>query len=245
MANNAPPSQNPADLESMEGLFNSILRKFLQQTDDMLPARVVAYDRDSNKATIQPVLAMVTTNGAQVARAQVGQVPVFRFGGGGMVLSFNLKPGDLGWLKANDRDISLFMQNLAPGAPNTARMHSFSDAMFFPDGMKNVVINGEDDAHAVLQTNDGKYRVAIWDDRVKVTGDNSSVEIKSGQVNVNALQINLNGSVSTGGGAGTPTVAIAATGNININAGGSVTIQGRNFMTHTHPTGGPNTGGVN
>ncbi|OWK42477.1 hypothetical protein [Fimbriiglobus ruber] len=47
--------------------------------------------------------------------------------------------GDTGWIKANDRDISLFKQTTAASSPNTARLHDFADAMFFPDTLLNGV----------------------------------------------------------------------------------------------------------
>jgi len=252
---NAPPSVDPANDDSLLGMAKTILRKFLQGVDDCLPARVVSFDRDANVATLAPMVALLTTAGAQVARAQVSDVPVFRFGGGGMLISFNLKPGDFGWLKACDRDISMFLQSGSGGPPNTLRMHTFEDAMFFPDAMRDVELNPEDEENAVFQTLDGKYRVAIWPDRVKVTGDDTSAEFKTGEitmiapiaVTVQAPQINLNGSVSSNGGAGTPNITLTATASISLNAP-VVNIQGRPFLGHNHNNvtpGGGNSGGVN
>ena len=135
----------------------------------MLPARVIAYDRKSNRAQIKPLVNLLTTEGKEIERPQIASVPVFQIGGGGMMLNFNLKPGDLGWIKANDRDISLSMQSGGEAKPNSFRKHSFEDGLFFPDAMRNFVINDEDAENAVLQTTDGAVRVAIWPDFVKVT----------------------------------------------------------------------------
>lgn len=161
---NAPPSVDPANDDSVLGTLNTVLQKFLQGIDDMLPARVVSYDRVANRATVMPVVSIVTTDGAQVGRATVSQLPVFQFGGGGVALSFNLKPGDLGWIKANDRDISLFLQSYGTGGPNTFRKHSFEDAMFFPDAMRDIVIAGEDEESATLQSLDGTVKVSVGAD---------------------------------------------------------------------------------
>jgi hypothetical protein len=251
---NAPPSVDPANDDSLLGMANTILRKFLQRVDDMLPARVVSFDREANRVTLAPMVAMLTTAGAQVARAQVAEVPVFRFGGGGMLISFNLKPGDFGWMKASDRDISMFLQSWGGGPPNTLRMHTFEDAMFFPDAMRDVEFDPEDEENAVFQTLDGKYRVAIWADKVKVTGDDTSAEFKTGEitliapvaVTVQAPLINLNGSVNSNGGPGTPDIALTAANSITLNAP-TVTIQGRTFLGHQHNNvqpGAGNSGGV-
>lgn len=180
---NAPPSVDPADDDSLLGMANTILRKFLQRIDDCLPARVVSYDRETNRATIAPMVAMLTTAGAQVARAQVAEVPVFRYGGGGMVLSFNLKPGDLGWMKACDRDISMFLQSWSGGPPNTVRMHTFEDAMFFPDAMRDVVVDGEDEEAVVLQTLDGTNRVVLAEDRLTLIAGATRMDITAAGVN--------------------------------------------------------------
>jgi hypothetical protein len=246
----------------MLGMLNTVLRKFLQATDDMLPAKVVSYDRDSNRAVLQPMVAMLTTEGATVSRAQVQGVPVLRIGGGGHVLAFNLKEGDFGWIKANDRDISLFAQSFSATAPNTTRFHSFEDALFIPDAMKDVVIKGEDDENAVFQTIDGKYRIALWDDRIKITADNTTVELKTGTaeitapltMTINAPNILLNGNVTSGGGAGTPNLVLAASASITMSApaiainSANLVINGTRYDSHHHAsavgTGGSQTGGI-
>lgn len=179
---NAPPSANPADQDNLGGVFNTVLRKFLQGVDDCLPARVVSYDRDTNIATVQPLVSMLTTDNRQVARATVSQVPVFRFGGGGFSLSYPLQANDLGWIKANDRDVSMVMQTFAAGAPNTRRMHSFEDAWFIPDRLRSIVIAGEDADCAVLQSDDGVLKLSIGAGRVKMQAGASSVTVTAAGV---------------------------------------------------------------
>lgn len=169
MADNAPPSQNPADDGTMSGMLRSVFGKLLQGLDDMLPATIISYDRKKNRAMVQPMIAMVTTDNARVTRAQIASVPVLNIGGGNYVLSFNLKAGDPGWIKASDRDISLYLQNQQEEQPNTRRMHSFEDGLFIPDVMTRYQIDAEDEEHAVLQTLDGKTRLAVWPNKIKIT----------------------------------------------------------------------------
>ena len=66
---NANPSKNPANDGSPVGMMRTILEKFLQNVDDMLPATIVAYDRASNRAQVQPLMFVVTTEGKRVQRA--------------------------------------------------------------------------------------------------------------------------------------------------------------------------------
>lgn len=173
---NSPPSRPPADDDSLVGLLRIFTVKLKQQLDDMLPAQVMAYDREANIAQVQPLIAMVNTNNIIVQRAQIAAVPVLQLGGGGFVLSFPIQTGDLGWIKANDRDISIFKQTHLASPPNTQRAHSFSDAVFIPDTMlQGVTIAEEDDANAVLQSLDGSVRIALWSNKIKLTVPSVSI----------------------------------------------------------------------
>lgn len=173
----APPSVNPADEGSLTGAMRLMARKMLVGLETMLPARVVAYDRTRNRAAVQPLISMVTTTGAAVSRAQIPSVPVLQLGGGGFVLSFPVLPDDLGWIIAADRDISLFLQSLEDGAPNTARVHSFQDALFVPDALRQWTLDPADAQRAVWQSTDGATRIAIGADGVFVTAP--AVEVDS------------------------------------------------------------------
>jgi hypothetical protein len=228
----ANPSRDPANDDSLLGMARQILDKFLQQVDDCLPARVVSYDRTTNRATVIPMVKVLTTDNRQIGRAQIASVPVMQFGGNGVALSFDLKAGDLGWIKANDRDISLVVQAYKDSAPNTLRKHSFQDAVFIPDVMHGLTINPEDEHNAVLQTLDGSVRVSIWPDRVKITAGDLHAEI--GPANIKL----------TNGGGGltvTPTGG-SAVGHWSFPDG--VSIGGIEFGTHVHHKGGgPNTEG--
>lgn len=226
-APHATPSRDPANDGTLLGMARQLLDKFLQGVDDMLPARVISYDRATNRATVLPLVKLLTTDGRQVGRAQVASVPVMQFGGGNVALSFNLVAGNLGWIKANDRDISLILQSYTENAPNTLRKHSFQDAVFIPDVMHGVTIAGEDSGNAVLQTLDGSVKVALWPDRVKIAAGALSVTV--GPSNVAIV------------GNTTITGTFDVTGATTL---ASATIGGINFGTHVHsdPQGGT-TGG--
>lgn len=166
----SPPSIDPADEDNLAGVLRAVMGKFLQGVDDCLPAVVIAYDRASNRATVQPQIMMGATDGQKVSRAQIASVPVLNIGGGGFVLSFPIKPGDLGWIKASDRDVSLFFQgDHQEEWPNTKRMHSFQDGLFIPDVMRQWTLAGEDAECAVLQSTDGTTRISVGAGRVKIT----------------------------------------------------------------------------
>lgn len=166
---NANPSVNPADLGTLTGAFRHIFGKMLQDVNGMLPARVIAFDRTTNRVQVQPMIAVLTTDKQQVSRAQIASLPVLQIGGGGMIMNFNLFNGDLGWIMASDRDISLFLQSYSETRPNTERKCNFSDSLFVPDVMTNYTIAEEDAEHSVWQTNNSNTRIAIWPEFFKLT----------------------------------------------------------------------------
>lgn len=167
MSENAPPSRNPANDGDLTGMIKEILGKFLQNLDDCLPAKVMAVNADRTRVQVLPLIQMVTTLGERVGRAQLMEIPVFQAGGGGFVLSFPVKAGDLGWIKATDRDISLFLQSYAEVPPNTKRRHVFSDAWFIPDVMHGFTVADPD--AAVLQSVDGTVSVALKTDGITLS----------------------------------------------------------------------------
>jgi hypothetical protein len=163
------PSRNPANNGSLVGAINVAMEKRMQYTDNMLPARVIKYDRAANRVQVQPMIRLVSTSGDLISRGQIASVPVLQLAGGGFMLSFPLNPGDLGWIKSNDRDISLFLRGYTEQPPNTRRMHDFADSLFIPDVMTGYNIAGEDSGNAVLQNLDGSVKIALFEDKIKIT----------------------------------------------------------------------------
>ena len=139
------PSRRQANNGTLLGALRLAFTKMFQQLDDTLPARVISYDRGTNRVVVQPTIRIVNTERQLIDRPQLINMPVFNAGGGGFIVNFPLMEGDLGWIKATDRDISLFLQSLEDAAPNTERVHSFEDGVFYPDVMRNFTINSEDD----------------------------------------------------------------------------------------------------
>jgi len=226
MADESQNSRNPANSGSMSGMLREVMSKFLQGVDGMLPAVVISYDRDENVAEVRPLVQVLKTDNTFVDRARIASVPVINIGGGNAVLTFNIEPGDLGWIKANDRDISLFMDSLSAAPPNTLRKHSFSDGLFIPDQFRKWTLAPEDSANAVFQTLDGTQRIALHDDKVKITS-NALVEIIS--------DVQISGSLVVGDGILTFGAGIF-TDNITSFADFR-TSTGLTLKTHVHPPG--------
>lgn len=191
MTDLAKPSIDPADEGTLTGTMRHVFNKMMQGVDGMLPARVVAFngDRNAPRVTVQPLVAVLTTEGKQVSRAQVQSLPVFQFGAGGFVLSFPIRAGDLGWILASDRDISTFLQGYAESRPNTLRRQSFADALFIPDVMRGYSIADADQERAVWQSTDGTVRISMSDNQIKIIAPD--VEIEAETVKIEAESIAL------------------------------------------------------
>lgn len=163
------PDKDQASQGEMSAIMADYLKRFIRdEVDGVMPARVVSYDDATNRAVVKPLVMMGTTSGQKVSRAAVS-VPVYRYGGGGFFMRYPLKAGDVGWIVANDRDISLVMQ--AKGGedwPNTKRLHSFSDGMFYPDTFSEWVIAGGDLEAFVLQSLDGSNVIAISESAIEL-----------------------------------------------------------------------------
>lgn len=190
MSNNNP-SLNPADNGTLAGAVTFAFHKLLQNVNGMLPAQVMSYDRSKNRVQVQLLINIVGTDGSSYPRPQLASIPVFVFGGGGFRLSFPLKSGDQGWVIANDRDISNFLNSYSQTTPNTARIKSFSDGVFFPDVMSGLnTISSGDANNAVLSNSSGTVTISISETGVKITSPQIDFDLGN-PLNV----MNVNGSI--------------------------------------------------
>lgn len=180
---NPTPSQKPGQSDSLSGSMDLVLRKFLLDVDDMLPARIVSYDRNANRAQIDILYKVTMTDGSLNPLMAPAEVPVLTIGGGGMCLTFPIKPGDLGWIKASDRDMSLFLQSYEAEPGNTTRLHCFEDGVFIPDVMKDFVVS--DGAAATIQTIDGTTSVAVKPGSIVLTTGSTVVSITESGIESN------------------------------------------------------------
>lgn len=171
------PAYNPADSNTLSGLVNVLQEKLLANIECAIPGIVESYDRNTNRAVIKPAITGVASQGQKVSKEPVINIPVFCMSGGGIIMSFPIREGDKGWLIANDRNISIFKQNLEESAPNDFRKHTFLDAFFLPDKINDINFNQEDDGAFIIQTVSG----------------NTKISLKEGVINVNSSVINLNG----------------------------------------------------
>lgn len=220
--------------------MSAFLRGEFLKLDVCLPAAIVSYDRGQNLATVQPLINWVLTDDSQRSRHQIIEVPCLSLGGGGFHVNFPLKQGDIGWIIAADRDLSLFKQTLQAAQPPLSRLHSFSDSMFIPDVFRQYTVASEDANAMVIQSTDGNTKISIRGDniliaaptkvvvRVPLTEFTQDVQV-DGKLTVTG-QSTLNGGVN-------------ANGSTTVTLPSSTTINGKQVDGHRH--GGVQSGSSN
>jgi hypothetical protein len=175
--NNLPSlQQDPALSGSLTGAFAFAIEQVIKGLSNRLPGQIMAYDRNTNRAQVQILIPLITTSGAVVPRAQIASIPAQIDGGGGIFISFPLKNGDLGWVEACDRDISLFLQTYQQAAPNTYRYWNFADSKFTPSVMTGYTIDILDTGAAVISTLDGTVRISIAQTGITITTPTLTVD---------------------------------------------------------------------
>jgi hypothetical protein len=176
----------------------AVLRNFKINDDQLVPARVLSYDRVNNLASIQPLILWVGMDGTKRAPPPIADVPVLSLGGGGFHISFPLIQGDIGWIFAADRDLDLFKASLDSTAPGTGRMHSFADSMFIPDVFRKYTIADEDSGAMVIQSTGSATRISIRGDNIKITAP-AGVVIDTPETTVTGALV-VNGPTTVNGG---------------------------------------------
>lgn len=213
------PSLDPADNNSLPGAIRFAFSKLIQNVNGMLPAQVINYDRETNRVQVQLLISLLTTDGGSVSRAQIASLPVLLLGGGGIFLSFPITTGDLGWVIANDRDISNFLKTYAQAVPNTNRISKFSDGLFIPDIMRGYTLADTAEGAGVLQNLDGTVSIAL---------SNTTVTITAPNVTVNATTVAFNAETVTGNAGSmamnATNVTINAVDEVDITSGGNAII---------------------
>lgn len=192
------PSQNPANLGTLAGCLTHCFRKLLQGTDGMLPAVVVAVDAARQYASVRVGSMVLGTDGTLTSHDPIARIPILTVGAGGFLMSFPVKPGDLGWILASDRDVSLFLQQGGEAGPNTDRLKSFEDGLFVPDTARTWALAGEDADNATWQAADGTAKLTLGAAKVKVLHP-ALIEFDAPSATMSG-NLTVNGNLSAGNG---------------------------------------------
>lgn len=203
------PSYNPADVNDQSGLIDFFLQKNAADIQKVIPAKIISYDRNLNRATIQILTLFLTSTGQKLQMKSIPNIPVLTLAGGGFVLSFPVQAEQIGFLLASDRDISLFKQNLTSYTPATNRQHQYEDSIFIPLNLNGFTINEADATALLISSLDGATKLSIQNNLITMT----------------AANVVINGNTTVNG---TLTATDTITSNVDVI---SETISGK---THTH-----------
>lgn len=216
--------------DSMNDLVKAIIATIKRSVESSIPC-IVTKVISRTKVNVRPLIKIVAQDGESKERAIIEGLPVFTAGAGDKFVSFPVKKGDLGWIDASDRDISLFLQSYGNVEPPTSRMHSFSDARFVPDIMTNITIAEEDATAMVIQTRNGTVKIALDDGEIRIKNDSVSLVIGGSKVTgVAPGGFDLNGFIINADGSAESPVSITAP---------SAVINGKELAEHNHLAGTP------
>lgn len=183
------------------------------------------------KVNVRPLIKIVAQDGSAYDRDIIEGLPVFTAGAGDRFVSFPVAVGNLGWIDASDRDISLFLQSYSNEQPPTSRMHSFSDARFIPDIMTSITVAEEDATALVIQNRHGTVKIALDDTEIRIKNEAVSLVIDGSKVTgVAPGGFDLNGFIINDDGSAESPVSITAP---------SAIINGKELAEHNHPAGTP------
>lgn len=180
MENQNNPSGGLLSDSSLDDVLSLVGRKLLMEKDDMLPARIISWNPDTNRAQIEIMYQTTMTSGEMHQMSAPAEVPVQFPGGGGFILVFPLKEGSLGWIKAADRDMSLFLQSYDVQPGNTPRIHCFEDGVFIPDVMHAFKMSNGDGIS--IQTTDGANAVTVTDSSVVMKVGAATLTLTGGKL---------------------------------------------------------------
>lgn len=167
------PNRKPSTGDPQDE-FDYRFRQAMLDVDDMLPCRIVQYDKETKRASLEILYRVTMTDGTTNQMVAPAEIRIVHNGGGNHVLTFDFKAGNKGWIKATDRDLSLFWDTLEAQPGNTPRIHSFEDSVFIPDVMDPF----NTPEGASLQTLDGSARCTVLDDAVECVVGSSQLVVK-------------------------------------------------------------------
>ena len=194
-------SRNDNNDDLLTGAFNVFGDHIKKKMQNCIPVKVTKVSSDRKFVNVQPQILVVGSDGSTISRGEIKGVPVFTSGAGNFLMSFNISVGDLGWVEASDRDISIFKQSYSEVKPNTRRMHSLEDGRFIPDIMTNFTISGEDAEAVVIQNRDGTVKIALDKNEIRVQQNDIKLALSGGKVvGVAPSGFDLNGAKITSGG---------------------------------------------
>lgn len=116
-------------------ILRGVARRALRLCHVMFPARVVDYDRDLRRVSVQPQVRERFADGQSQDRPVVASRPVVLPRGGGFGIWFDLRKNDPCVTLVADETTAGYFETGQPVAPAFGQRHQPSDAVIFPGGV--------------------------------------------------------------------------------------------------------------
>lgn len=174
---------------TLTDLIQSFLEYRLSDLHTALPARIVKYEAEQQKASVQPLIKKQYQDGTAESNSIITGVPVIFPSGGGALLSFPIQPDDLVLLIFSERSLDNWVASSGQEVePNDSRKHDFSDAIAIP-GLFTFAKTLKADPNDVVL----KYK----DSNIKIKPD-GTVEIAATKIQLTG-GVNIEGDVTVSG----------------------------------------------
>lgn len=214
----------------MSNLREVLSQSFQQQAQNLNFAavgRIVSYDAGSQRASVQPSVPRLLSNGESEGMPVLEDVPVLWPRAGGASITFPVRAGDGCLIIFLDRSIDEWKTGKSE-APTDPRQHALSDAIAI---MGLVDFNGGGGSGEAVEIKMGGTTITI---------DGSTANITAPSVTIDAPQVSMTGTLSVSGGVSAGG-AMTIDGSLSV-LGGSVEHQGVNIGSD-HRHGGVESGG--
>ncbi|MCY3554990.1 MAG: Gp138 family membrane-puncturing spike protein [Gemmatimonadetes bacterium] len=176
---------NEITWDNITSVFRFVLSQWRKGLHTCLPGIVETYDAATRRAKVRFALRQVRTDGKEVEKAPLVNVPVVFPSGGGFTFTFPLAEGDPVWLMFSERGLSAFKKTFELATPAMGRFHDQSDAVAIP-GFGALQITPADTDASAWQTEDGSKSVRLRDDGVEIHAGNTEVLVREdGNVTIN------------------------------------------------------------
>ena len=120
------------DYSNMAESIRFAIRQSFKELYTCTPGIVESYDATTRRAVVMGALNIVKTDGTEVERAEVRDVPVVFPSGGGFSMTWPLEPGDPVLLVYSQRGLSEWKKTFDVSAPDVDGFFSEKDAIAIP-----------------------------------------------------------------------------------------------------------------
>lgn len=186
-------NRNPdIEYDQLPSVLDFYFTQRVKEINTAIPGIVQQYDPTTRRAVVLPALKTILTDGQEVSKAPLVNLPVLQPAAGGYIVHLPINPGDPVMLLFSQRGMDTFKLKFQESAPDNTEPFSLKDAVVLLGfGLGDVAVANTNEL--VLQTIDGGTHIRLGDGGVTIKA--TAVEIE-GNLNVSG-DIGVTGTVDT------------------------------------------------